>query len=435
MDSREALDRDQAGSGAFFDGTEPGGQRSDTIMIARVDPDEEKVDMVSLPRDLWVPIAGTGANERINTAYSEGRQALIDTIEGDFDIAIHHYIEVDFAGFKGLVESIDGVPMYFDTAMRDQHSGLFVAGEGCLTLDGGQALSLARSRQLEYFTSGIWVTDPTGDLGRISRQQTLVLEAISRATSLDLNSPARISRIIDVGIKNIGVDPNLTFDDMAGLAARFRTADRNLLHTHILPVDPYTTAGGAAVLALRETQAEPIFEIFRGVEHDGLMPTDVKLAVVNGSGTEGQAASVAQALEYVGFGVTTVGGLSDIDEQAHEQTQIRFHPDDQERAMTLATHLSAGALLVEDDSLETKNLLLVTGTDFSTVTEQPIVLALPPTPVDADDVAPLATTTTVTPAEGNGDGDTIENGDDSSPTSGDAVGRTPGRPPRGLVCS
>ena len=132
--------------------------------MARVEPDAERVKLLSIPRDLWLPIAGTGSEDRINTAYSNGRQTLIDTIQESLGIPINHYIEVDFSGFQRLVEAIGGVPMWFDTAMRDQHTGLVINGEGCVNLDGEQALALARSRSLEYVEDGGWHTDPTGDL-------------------------------------------------------------------------------------------------------------------------------------------------------------------------------------------------------------------------------------------------------------------------------
>ena len=95
-------------------------------MIMRVDPTNDSVNLLSLPRDLWVPIADTGESQRINTAYSadDGPQRLIDTIQQDFGIPINHYLEVDFAGFKGVVDAIGGVPMYFDSPMRDDNSGL-----------------------------------------------------------------------------------------------------------------------------------------------------------------------------------------------------------------------------------------------------------------------------------------------------------------------
>ena len=86
-DSREGLDADAGDAGAYFGGDEtPEGRRADVIMIVRVDPEGERLDILSLQRDLWVPIAGTGGNQRINTAYTGGAQQLIDTIRDDFGL-------------------------------------------------------------------------------------------------------------------------------------------------------------------------------------------------------------------------------------------------------------------------------------------------------------------------------------------------------------
>src|SRR4029077_11443630 len=139
---------------------------------------------VSFPRDLWVSIAGTGSNERINTAYSvnDGPQRLIDTLRQDFGITINHYVELDFKSFKGIVDAVGGVPMSFQTPMRDRNSGLYVDTAGCTTLDGDQALAFARSRHLEYMDSKLkWVSDPSADLGRINRQQVFLQHVIDQA--------------------------------------------------------------------------------------------------------------------------------------------------------------------------------------------------------------------------------------------------------------
>ena len=98
-DTRDVIDESDPDATAFL-GEEPGGRRSDTIMVARVDAQNRTVDLVSFPRDLWVPIVGTGSSERINTAYgaSDGPQRLIDTIRQDFDIEIiekHHRFKKD----------------------------------------------------------------------------------------------------------------------------------------------------------------------------------------------------------------------------------------------------------------------------------------------------------------------------------------------------
>ena len=78
------------------------GKRTDTIMLLRLDPESEEVTVLSFPRDLWLPIAGTGESARINSAYNAPgeEQVLIDTIRDAFGIDINHWIEVDFAGFR-----------------------------------------------------------------------------------------------------------------------------------------------------------------------------------------------------------------------------------------------------------------------------------------------------------------------------------------------
>ena len=81
----------------------PAGKRSDTILLVRIDPVAGTVKMLSFPRDLWIPMADTGQNDRINSAYGRGRQVLVDTIRKDFGVEVNNYIEVDFSGFKGLV--------------------------------------------------------------------------------------------------------------------------------------------------------------------------------------------------------------------------------------------------------------------------------------------------------------------------------------------
>ena len=91
-DTRDGLDPDDPEDAQFFDDegtfTEGTVQRTDTIMILRVDPDAGEAYLLSLPRDLWVPISDTGERNRINVAYSRGRDVLVDTIRQNFDIPI-----------------------------------------------------------------------------------------------------------------------------------------------------------------------------------------------------------------------------------------------------------------------------------------------------------------------------------------------------------
>src|SRR5918993_451670 len=140
---------------------------SDTIMVLRIDPASRQAALLSLPRDLWVPIPGTGSSQRINTVLGRGGpDLLIETMAQDFGIPIHHYVEVDFASFRGLVEAVDGVPVFNKYASRDQRTGLFLTDLGCVTLDPTQALAYVRSRHFEQLIDGEWEPDPSGDLFR-----------------------------------------------------------------------------------------------------------------------------------------------------------------------------------------------------------------------------------------------------------------------------
>ena len=97
-DSREGIDPSDPDAGGFLGDT--GCECTDTIMVLRVDPEEKQAYILSFPRDLYLPISGTGETARINTAHAHGAQTLIDTIQDNFDIPIHHYVEIDFVGLR-----------------------------------------------------------------------------------------------------------------------------------------------------------------------------------------------------------------------------------------------------------------------------------------------------------------------------------------------
>jgi len=429
-DSREELDDDAADAGAFFDGSEtPTGQRSDTVLVARVEPEDEQVRLLSIPRDLWLPIAGTGGEDRINTAYSSGRQVLIDTIEENFGIPINHYIEVDFAGFRRLVEAIDGVPMWFDGAMRDQHTGLIVNGRGCVTLDGEQALALARSRSLEFLDGEGWSTDPTGDLGRIARQQALILEAVRRAVALDLTDASRFNELIDIGVDSVGLDESLSFDDMAGLALRFRSIDEDTIINRTLPVEDYTTPGGAAVLRIVEPAADTVLGEFRGEGGTtaAYTPGLVQVKVVNASGVDGQAEAVGQALDTIGFDFT---GTENLDGIPLAVTQVHFAPGEIAAADLVARHLTSEPELVENAAIEPGTVAVATGLDFTTVQENPRA------PVDGElEADRVAVNSDLVHNEAVEDPDSeMDVADGTGNQVTEAVGHTPGEPPDDITC-
>ena len=308
------------------------GARTDTIMVLRLDPKDTTARLLSFPRDLWVPIAGTDTKRRINEAFQgngpAAAQRLIETIKLNFGIPIDHYVQVNFASFKKLVDSIGGVPIYFDEPVRARSSGLAIPYAGCWTLDGTQALAFARARKdYQVFRDNEWQLDPSGDLGRINRQQYFLRVALKRAISKGVRNPATLRRLVDIGVQSVGIDEQLRPADVMDLGQRFRNFSPVNLKTYTVPVDD-AVRGGAQVLELRADEAEPILTIFRGepVEETDdstapLTPTQVRVQVVNGSRVDGQARQMTEELTRIGFIPVTPGNADTI-----PNTTLRYAP-------------------------------------------------------------------------------------------------------------
>jgi LCP family protein required for cell wall assembly len=236
---------------------------TDTIMILRVDPATQQAAILSIPRDLYVPLAGGGTN-RINAALAlGGPERLIETIKQNFDIPINHYATVDFAGFRSLVDAVDGVPIYFPWEARDQNTGLFQYDPGCRTLDAEQALAFARSRHFEIKVDGRWREDPTGDFGRINRQQRFIEAALEKAVAKGVRNPFVLRDLLGVAQQNVTLDSEYTIADLVELGGQFRDFDPASLVTHTVPGTP-RTVGAMSVVVMDDEAAQPIFDIFRG---------------------------------------------------------------------------------------------------------------------------------------------------------------------------
>jgi LCP family protein required for cell wall assembly len=123
-DSRENADPNDPDFGGIGDVNAVQGRRSDTIMILRQEADGNGAAIVSLPRDLWVDIAGARGESRINSAYSDGTDVLAATITQELGIPVHHVVDIDFNGFKDLVDAVGGTVVCFEYPTRDGNTGL-----------------------------------------------------------------------------------------------------------------------------------------------------------------------------------------------------------------------------------------------------------------------------------------------------------------------
>ncbi|MEM7275484.1 MAG: LCP family protein [Actinomycetota bacterium] len=319
-DSRDGIDPDDPDAGAFL--AEPvSGIRTDTIMVARVDRDAGTVDLLSIPRDLWVEIPDAGPG-RINGAFNtqpggvDGRARLVATIEGNLGIDVDHYAEVDFVGFRRLVDVLEGVPVWFEYPARDVGSGLDIAVRGCHVLDGAQALALARSRTYEEFVDDGWRLDPTGDLGRTARQR-LVLARLGDAAAArsTFGTLTVLDDVLDVAVESVILEDGATTGDLIGLIRIVSGAGADGLVGHSLPVLDRRTSGGAQVLELDPAEAEAVLAIFRDGVPAGPIATIPTAPVVgdeDAAPAESDPGSAPSAPPGYGrFGFSGEAGLAD----------------------------------------------------------------------------------------------------------------------------
>ncbi len=258
-DSREGSDPDSSDFGGIGDTSDVSGRRSDTIMILRQERDGNGAALVSLPRDLWVEIAGQGYDSRINSAYNEGADVLAATITQELGIPINHVVDIDFFGFKELVDAIGGTTICFDYVTRDTNSGL-AQQPGCNRLDGEQALAYARSRHYEEFRDGDWQEDPRADLGRIERQQHFISTTVESTIQRLQADPFLASDLIDAATGTVRLDNGL---DPLEAAGTLRKAFDTGFTTYQLPVVGETIDGNAVLLL--GDGADEILDYFRGV--------------------------------------------------------------------------------------------------------------------------------------------------------------------------
>lgn len=220
------------------------GQRSDVIMVWHVVPGEHRITILSIPRDTMTQMVGAniarfGRYNRVNAAYNSGPNLLVETLQENFGIPISHVVEVDFAGFKGAVDSLGGVYMDFRYPSKDVWSGLDVPAPGCRLLDGTAALAVARSRHYQYDVNGQWIATPISDLGRIKRQDAF-LRALADAVRRT-RDPLRLNAFLGSLPQGVTVDSGFSMPFLVRLAFDFRSVTPGSITAYTLPI----VTGGA----------------------------------------------------------------------------------------------------------------------------------------------------------------------------------------------
>lgn len=176
-----------------------GGQRSDVMMLAQISSDRKSVNVMSIPRDSWVPIEGHG-EAKINAAFSYGGAELaIDTVQNLTGVTIDHFAIVDFTSFEKLTDELGGVTI--------------VTKKGDQRMNGEQALAFVRDRY----------NVPRGDFDRVRRQQAWIKAIMSEVFDKNvLSNPVKVGNLINIVLDYSAVDSGIDFDYLAGLAVESR---------------------------------------------------------------------------------------------------------------------------------------------------------------------------------------------------------------------
>ncbi len=239
-DSREGLTRAQIKKLRVGSTAVAAGGRSDTMFLVHISKSRDAAFIVSLPRDTLVQvpahISQDGTRDipekpgKLNAAFAfGGAPLLIQTIEAKTNLQIDHYIEINFAGFTGVVDALGGIEVCTKVPINDPKSYL-VLSAGTHLLDGLEALKYVRTR----------VFDGRGDIGRMERQQQFVNAVVRKATSTGtLLNPIKLAKFYNATVSTVKMDEGLDKNDLLTLAKQLRNLSSGNIRTLTVPLsDP-----------------------------------------------------------------------------------------------------------------------------------------------------------------------------------------------------
>jgi LCP family protein required for cell wall assembly len=228
-----------------------GGLNTDVLTLVTIDPISKTAALLSIPRDLYVPLPGTGVQSRINAAYAWGevnQQAgggpafAEQTITDNFGVSLQRYAIIDFNGFQKIVDAVGGVDIDVPQAIVDYEyptpdygTEVLKIPAGRIHMDGALALKYVRTRHAD------------SDLGRLQRQQQVMLAIRDKA--LSIGSIDKVPEVLNAVGDSLATD--LTLPEIVSLAKKWGQIPRDSIHTYRIDetmVQPYVTPQGGQVL-------------------------------------------------------------------------------------------------------------------------------------------------------------------------------------------
>ena len=353
--------------------------QSDTLMVLHIPANREWAAVVSFPRDSWVEISacdkGDGATStphhaKINEAFAIGGTSgevagaaacTIKTVEANTGLRIDHFMSVDFQGFKGMVNALDGIEVCPEDAIHDKKAHLDLEA-GCQTVKDEEALGYVRAR---------YSVGDGSDVGRIGRQQEF-MEALAAKAQSKLTSPSALYSFLQSATKSLTTDKDLAgIKPLSGLASELKGIPSDRLTFLTVPNYPREAdlASDKANVVWQYPQAAEVFTVLakdqeidkEQVEADAKDPlyaSTVRVRVLNGTGESGRAAAVAEKLREAGFTVVGTGNAP-----KSGSTTVKHPPGLEQQAEVLASRAS-GVRAEQDAEAAPGTVTLVVGTDL-----------------------------------------------------------------------
>ncbi|MEO7060998.1 MAG: LCP family protein [Lapillicoccus sp.] len=234
------------------------GKRTDSIILVHVPEGSGKSALISIPRDSYVPIPGHGT-QKINAAFAFGGGKLLTaTVEQVTGIRIDGYVEIGFAGFASVVDSLGGVNVCVPFDMND-HDAAINLKKGCQVLDGPTALGYVRARK----------SDPRGDIGRAERQRQF-LGAIMKAavTPSTVLVPWKYKSFADASAKGLEVGQDTQLTDAARVLQTLRGVDGGDTLSLVVPIAnaAYQTPNAGVAVKWNTEEALALFTMIKNDE-------------------------------------------------------------------------------------------------------------------------------------------------------------------------
>ncbi|MBP3885486.1 MAG: LCP family protein [Olsenella sp.] len=370
------IDRDEERLNDAEYGKDFSNYRTDTIILARIDPTKKKVTLISIPRDMMVSM-GSNGDQKINSAYSLGGAAYATQVVEEFaGVKISHYAEIDMDGFAAIVDAIGGVDVDLPVPVKDpDYTGLDLPA-GKQHLDGPTAGLLGRCRHGYDEYGG-------GDFFREANQRMLIGVVVDKVMS---SNPVTIASTISTLAGYVTTDMDV--GTIASLATQFTGIDvnndiysgqcpTNSMYVNNLWYEICDTPTWQMIMQ-RVDAGEPPYadsgqDFTAGVagsvgqstksNDTGSAPVYTgNVSVLNGSGTSGMASNVANKLTSAGFTAAADNAPENV-----SATAIYYNGDGAAKAAGVAEKLGLSVTPVENDGTYNTvvDVVVVIGADYS----------------------------------------------------------------------